>query len=166
MAQFLGATLTNRGLSPATINSGQTYAGAVYRAAEVIEIADTANADTTILLEVPTDGFPFQLFYASDDLTSGTSNIGLFYESSPSVFTAVDDDCFATLIAQGSGAVARADVILEAAATNISKLKKTFWEWGGLSARPAYEKMYIGIANATGTGATGTVSLECFYTKG
>lgn len=166
MTQYLGDILTNSNAKPVTITDGRVFSGQVFRAVEVDEIANTDNADSTILLEVPVDGVPCQLFYASDDLTSGTTDIGLFYESSDGVYTAVDDNCFADAIAQGSGAVARADVLLEAAATNIANLKKTFWEWASLSARPAYEKMYIGLTNDTGTGATGTVSLECYYTKG
>lgn len=164
MTEYKGTHMTNKTATPPTVVNGRLNGGIVRHTRDTWEYANNENGDYTVVLQVPVDAIPISIKYASDDLTSGTSDIGLYKSDGDGTFSAVDDDCFASAIAQGSGAVALTEVLYEAAAANIANANKTFWEWAGLSTRPAYDQMYITITNDTGTGGTGTGLLECTYT--
>lgn len=166
MTEYYGNLVTNLIATPPTVNDGKVGSGSLVHVGDSWEYANNGNGDYTVVLPVPVDGIPTSLKYASDDLTSGTTDVGLYKSDGDGTFTAVDDDCFASAIAQGSGAVALTEVLYEAAATNIANARKPFWQWAGLSARPAYDFMYISVTNDTGTGAAGSGLLECYYKKG
>lgn len=163
MTEFKGTHVTNMTATPPVSTDGRVGGGVVKHTRDTWEYTDNENGDYTVVLKVPVDAVPISIKYASDDLTSGTSDIGLYKADGDGTFTAVDDDAFASAIAQGSGAVALTEVLYEAAATNIANANSSFWEWAGLSARPAYDDMYITVTNDTGTGAAGTGLLECSY---
>lgn len=163
MAVFYGNLLTNQVATPATINQSK-YSGAVLRQChDTWEFTDNANGDYTVVFKVPVDGVPTSLIFGCDALTSGTASLGLYKLNTDGTFSEVDLDCFATAIAVSS-AVVPAEQLFEAAATNIANVRKTFWEWGSLTSRPAYNDIYVVVTNETGTGAAGTGYLKLQYT--
>lgn len=164
MAEFQSVNITKINTTPITIVNGRLMGGISRHTKDTWEFTNNSNDDYTVVLKVPVDGIPYSVKYASDDLTSGTSEIGLYSDDGDGTYTAVDIDAFASGVAQGSGAVALTEMLYEAAATNIDQANETFWEWAGLSTRPSYEHLYIAVTNSTGTGAAGTGFLECSYT--
>ena len=102
MAEFQGTHITNQTATPPTVVDGRVGGGAVKHARDTWEYTDNDNGDYTVVLKVPVDGVPLSVKYASDDLTSGTTDVGLYKADGDGTFTAVDDDCFASAIAQGS----------------------------------------------------------------
>lgn len=163
MTEFKGTHITNITATPPTVVDGKLVAGLVKNAQDTWEFTNNENGDYVVVLPVPIDGVPASLKYATDDLTSGTIDIGLYSADGDGTFTAVDIDCFASSVAQGSGAVALTEILFEAAATNIANANNTFWEWAGLSARPSYSTLFITVTCTVGTGAAGTGFLSCDY---
>ena len=164
MAEFQSVNITKINTTPITIVDGRLMGGTPKHTQDTWAYTNNANDDYVVALKVPVDGIPFSVKYASDDLTSGTTEIGLYLDDGDGTYTAVDIDCFASGVAQGSGAVALTEMLYEAAATNIDQANQTFWEWAGLSARPSYEHLYIAATCSVGTGAAGTGFLSCDYT--
>ena len=164
MAEFQSVNITKINTTPITIVDGRLMGGQSKHVRDTWEYTNNANGDFTVALKVPVDGIPYSVKYASDDLTSGATDIGLYSDDGDGTYTVVDSDAFASAIAQGSGAVALTEVLYEAAATNIDQANETFWEWAGLATRPSFEHLYITATNTTGTGAAGTGFLECSYT--
>lgn len=163
MAEFQSVNITKINTTPITVVDGRLMGGTPKHTQDTWEFTDNANDDYTVVLKVPVDGIPFSVKFACDALTSGTASVGLYSDDGDGTYTAVDIDAFASIISVSS-AVALTEVIYEAAATNIVNANKTFWEWAGLSARPAYEHLYIAVTNETGTGAAGTGFLSSDYT--
>lgn len=159
MTQYKGTHITSFDSKPPTIVDSKFHGGQLLRFADTHEIADTENADSVIMIALPVDMVIDDIQFAADNLTSGNADVGLWKKNADGTYTAVDDDCFASQISFGSGAIARASILHEAAAANIDKVNKKVWEWANLSARPAYDNLYVGLLNDTGTGAAGTVSL-------
>lgn len=164
MTQYLSNLITGHIAQPPTIVDSAVNGGNLRRVAETAEIADTGNGDSLIMVPIPVDAIIDDIEFAADDLTSGNADVGLWKRNADGTFTAVDDDCFATQISFGSGAIARGSILHEAAAANIVNVNKKAWEWANLSAKPSYDFLYVGLLNDTGTGATGTVSLWAYYT--
>lgn len=164
MTEFKGTHITNKTATPPTVVNGRLAGGVLRHTRDTWEFTNNENDDYTVVLEVPVDAIPTSIKFACDDLTSGAADIGLYKADGDGTFTVVLVDCFADGIALGSGAVALGEYLYNDAATNIANANKTFWEWAGLSARPAYEHLYIGVANPTGTGAAGTGFLSADYT--
>lgn len=161
MATTKGTHITDFDSTPPDVVRGAVHGGTLKYYADAFEIADTGNGDSVILFRLPVDCVPVSLKYASDDLTSGTVDIGLYKKNADGTYSAVDDDCFASAIALGSGAVAQTEVLFEAGATNIANGILPLWDWAaGLTARPAYNDLYLAFTTDTGTGATGTVFVQ------
>lgn len=165
MATYKGTHITKFDSTPPELVSSAVHGGYVRSCIDAFEIADTGNGDAVIVFKLPIDAVVKRIRFASDDLTSGTVDIGTFKKNADGTYTAVDDNCFADAIALGSGAVAVTDVTYEAAATDISKAILPLWQRSNLSARPAYGELYIGFTTDTGTGASATVYAEVEYTE-
>lgn len=164
MAEFQSVNITKINTTPITIVDGRNMGGRQRHTQDTWAYTNNSNGDYTVVLKVPVDGIPNSVKYASDDVTSGTTQVGLFADDGDGTYTAVDDNCFGVDIAQGSGAVALVEVLYDANATDIDQANETFWEWAGLSTRPSYEHLYITATNSVGTGAAGTGFLSCSYT--
>lgn len=165
MTTTKGTHITNMDSTPPEIFNARLHGGVVKICKDAFEIADTGNGDNVIVFKLPIDAVVHRVRFGCDDLTSGTIDIGTYKKNADGTYTAVDDDCFASAIALGSGAVAITDVTYEAGATLIADALQPLWERSNLSARPAYGDLYIGLTTDTGTGATGTVYLEVQYTE-
>ena len=144
---------------PLTVNS-RLHGGKPKHYQDAFEIGDTDNADITVVFKVGIDEVPSSLKIASDNLTSGTLEIGLYRKKTDGTYVAVDVDCFATAVALGSGAIAVTEKLFEADATNIDNGNKAMWEWAGLSARPDYAELYVALTHTVGTGADGTFFMQ------
>lgn len=165
MTTYKGTHITDFDSTPPDVVNARLHGGVVKIAKDAFEIADTGNADSVILFRLPIDAVVHRVYFACDDLTSGTVDIGTYKKNADGTYTAVDDDCFASAIALGSGAVALTDVTYEAGAALIADALQPLWERSNLSARPAYGDLYIALTTDTGTGATGTVYVEVQYTE-
>lgn len=135
----------------------------------VVYEAAGAMADNTVILlgEVPVDAPILDIIFASDDLgTTGLVNVGLYPGNiDPALITdasAVDEDCFATLIDVNTAAVAPVSVRYEAA--NIDTTGKLAWEIAGLSAKPDYPTFFLALTLAAATTAGGTLATRWSYT--
>ncbi len=165
MTTYKGTHITDFDSNPPDVVNARLHGGVIKRVKDAFEIADTANADSVILFRLPIDAVVDRVYFGCDDLTSGTVDIGVYKKNNDGTYTAVDDDCFASAIALGSGAVAVTDVTYEAGATLIADAMQPLWERANLSARPEYGDLYIALTTDTGTGATGTVYVEVVYTE-
>lgn len=107
------------------------------------------------------------LFFACDDMgTTGTFDIGLYATNGANHDGAVvDQDLFATGIDVNAAAVARTDILLEAAALGIEGRGKALWQMLGLSADPCtnYDLTVFALTATTGGG---TIIMEAIYTSG
>lgn len=164
MATFKGTHITKFDSTPMETVNSRLHGGVLKTCKDAFEIADTANDDNVILFRLPIDTVVHKIRFACDALSAGTVDIGLYRKAADGTYVAVDQDCFATLIAV-TGAVAITDVTNEAGATNIADMLKPIWQRAGLSTRPAYNDMYLALTTPTGTGATGTVYVEVEYTE-
>ena len=160
MAEFKGTHVTKFDATPVQNVDGRLHGGITKTYVDAFEIADTEAADYYILFRLPVDAIIKTVKVASDNLTSGAIDLGLYAADGDGTYTVVSVDCFADGIALGSGAVAKAEYTYNDAATDISKALQPVWQRAGLSARPAYNDIYFGLTTATGTGAIGTVFVE------
>ena len=104
------------------------------------------------------------VYFASDDLgTAGTVDIGFFKQEVDGTYTAVDADAIANNIDVNSAAVARTDYRFSV--KGIETANQSCWELAGLSARPPYGDIYLGLTTDTGTTADGTVLLQATVTE-
>lgn len=159
MATFLGTHITKFDSTPFDVVDSRLHGGTVKSYVDAFELADTANNDFAIVFRLPIDAVVKRVLFGCDALGAGTADIGLYKKNNDGTYTAVDQDCFATLIAVTS-AVAVTDVTYEAGATNIANARKALWEIAGLSTRPEYGDLYVTITTPTGTSTVGTVYLE------
>lgn len=160
MTEYYGTHITQMIATPPGVVDARLHGGTVKHFRDAFEIADTGNGDYYILFRVPVDAVVKSIHLACDDLTSGAVDLGVYSHDGDGTYTVVSVDCFADAIALGSGAIAKTDYTYNDAATDISKAMQPIWQRAGLSARPAYNDIYIGLTTATGTGATGTVLVE------
>ena len=165
MAQTLSTMVTNmvsadpRNLSNANI-SGATPK--IMR--DTVTVPDTADNDTIILAPLPVDAIIASLEVTAADLGSaGTVDIGLYTPTSSGTFVAVDVDAIASGLVM-STAVSNALAPQRFNGLAADSISKKLWEIAGLTARPSYAIMYIGLKTTTGTTASGTVSVVCHYT--
>lgn len=146
---------------PETVNS-RLHGGTVKYAGDMFELADSANADNAIVLKLPADAVLNSIKFASDALSAGTVDIGFFKLNADGTYTAIDADAIANNIAVTS------EVALTEyrySVKGIDTANKSVWELAGLSTRPEYNDIYVGLTTDTGTSAVGTVLVEAFYTE-
>ena len=172
MVQTLGAYPTNEAAKPLTVNEHGLVSAPVITLQGTIEAPVTAAADTIILCAIPTDARLLEVSLAFDDLETNavapdsTMHIGLFTKNvNTGVFTAVDNDAFAVSVDVFTAAIPLTNYRFSA--LNIDTATQPTWDLAtGLTARPAYDRMYLGLTTAVSTLGTvvGTVSFRVLYT--
>ena len=115
-----------------------------------------ADGDILRMCRLPSNARILQLWVSSDDLDSGT-DIALNYGIYKTDGTLVDEDEFAAAVNHQS-AVAKTDLMFEAAVTDISNWQATLWERAGESTDPSI--MYD--ICATNTAATSGLQAATF----
>lgn len=164
MATQKSTNITAFDATPFSRVDARLAGGVVKSIVDTFELTDTADADVAIVAKVPVDGIPLSIKFACDDLgTAGTVDIGLFYKAADGTYTVVDADAFANNIDVNSAAVALTEYRFSA--KGIETAMQNFWTLSGLSARPDYNEMYIGLTTDTGTTADGTVTIQIQYTE-
>ena len=170
MTQTLGPYITNEQTATFAVNNaGLVNAKPVLVTMGTIEAPVTAADDTIILCALPTDSKLIEVSLAFDDLEAqevapdSTMHLGLFRQSAPGVFTVVDADILAASIDVFTAAVALTNYRFSA--QNINTAQMPTWDLA-LSARPAYNQMYLGLTTAVSTLGTdiGTISFRVLYT--
>ena len=164
MAQTLSSYVTNEASATFAINAAGQANAHLFTTMGTVEVPDTANGDSLMLCKLPVDANIISLKVATDDLgTAGTMDVGLWKANADGVFTAVDDDAFAVALDVNAAAVALTERRFTALDINTAALP--LWNLAtGLSARPAYEHLYLGIITDTGTTAVGTLTFQVLYT--
>lgn len=164
MATFLGTHITKFDATPpATVNARQ-HGGLVKYIGDTFELADSANADFAIVAKLPVDSMLVSLKAAFDALgTAGTVDIGFYKKNADGTYAVVDADAIANNLAVSTTAVALTEYRFSV--KGIETMNQSVWELAGLSARPAYTDMYVGLTTDTGTTAVGTATVQILYTE-
>lgn len=162
MATQKSTSITNFDSQPFNVVNSRVHGGYVKGIVDTMELTDTANADVAIVAKLPVDATILSLKLAADDLgTAGTIDIGLFKKNADGTYTAVDADAFANNIDVATAAVALTEYRFSV--LGIETAMKPAYQLAGLTARPAYEDIYIGLTTDTGTTADGTVTIQVQY---
>lgn len=163
MAQQLSTRLTAATTRPLVV-IGASFKGRPTLISDTIEVADGAAADSAILaIEIPVDAVIHSVKVATDDLGTGTTmSVGLYKQDGVApTFTAVSGTAFATAIDVATAAVALTEIRFSA--KNIDTVNQKAWELAGLSAKPAYPTLFLGVAFPAETTAAGTVTATVHY---
>lgn len=164
MTTYKGTHITNFDATPFNTTNSRLHGGVQKVVRDTFELADTANADDAIVLKIPVDSIIDHVYFACDDLgAAGTVDIGFHKKNSDGTYTAVDADAFANNIDVATAAVSRTDYRFSV--KGIETANQTAWELAGLSARPAYNDIFVSLTTDTGTTAAGTVYLKVDYTE-
>lgn len=161
------AAITNRDAAPPVLTPAHLVRGPVYEAVGAVEkAASDSNSSVFRLARFRSSDRISQLTLFNDAITGGTSyDVGL-YRSAFDGGAVVDADLFATALDLSSAsAVAGAEILTEATATNIDKVEKRLWELLGLSADPQVEYDLALTATTAGSGA-GTIAARVRYCAG
>lgn len=164
MTTYYGTNMTNFVATPPALVNARLHGGVVKNTIDAFEMTASATTDVWIIDKLGVDAVVRKVVLASDALGAGAVNVGTYRKNADGTFTAVDADCFASAV-DLSSAVAPTDVTYEAAAANISKAMYPLWQRSGLSARPAYGELYIGLAPSTATSDAGTVMVSVDFTE-
>ena len=158
MATILGTHITNMDATPFNRVLAVEYGGFQKTISLTEEFPVMSLADVEIVAKLPIDAVLPSIKLASDDLgTTGTLNIGFYKKNTDGTYTAVSAAAIASAINVNTAAVALTEYRFSVKDINTAKQK--VWELAGLSARPAYSDMYVGVAAAAATTAIGTVSM-------
>lgn len=164
MATFKGEHITNFDAKPFEVVNSRLHGGVKKVIVEAFELADTANTDFAILAKLPIDAVIHSVEFGCDDLGSaGTADIGFYTKNADETYSAVDADALANNIDVATAAVAPTEYRFSA--KGIETAKQSAFTLAGLSARPAYEDIYIGLTTDTGTTTAGTVYLKVEYAE-
>lgn len=155
MATEKSTLLTNQETNPVVISNTR---GVLKSAADTVEVADGANDDIALTgIRIPVEAKVRSVRIAADDLGTGTTmHVGLYKDNLDGTYTAVDADCFATSIDVATAAVGVTEIRFEV--KDISTINAVAWSIAGLSARPAYGELVLGVSFPVGTTAAGTVT--------
>lgn len=164
MATQKGTHVTKFDSSPYETVPSREHGGVVKAIVDQFELTDTANADFAIVARLPVDALIHSLKFGCDDLgTAGTVDIGVYRKKKDGTYVAVDADAFANDIDVNTAAVAPTEYRFSA--KGIETALQPLYTLAGLSARPAYGDLYIGLTTDTGTTADGTVLVNIQYTE-
>lgn len=162
MVEFIGGHVANMDATPFTRTLSKLNGGNPKSTILTYELPDTANADYAIVAAVPVDAVLKSIKFASDDLgTAGTVDIGFYKRNANGSYTAVSAAAIANNIDVNSAAVALTEYRFSV--KGIETAQQTMWELAGLSARPSYGDLYIGLTTDTGTTTSGTVTMHIEY---
>lgn len=164
MAQQKGTHVTNFDAKPPLTVPSRQHGGVVKYAGDTLELADTANNDTAVIIKLPIDAVIQSIKFACDDLgDAGTVDITFFYKNADGTYTEIADGLIANGIDVNAAAVSLTEYRFSV--KNINTVNQSAWELAGLSARPAYGDIYLGVTTDTGTTAAGTVTMQVLYTE-
>lgn len=156
-----GTHVTLMDAKPSGIIDARKHGGFIKYYGDSFELADTADADNAIVLKLPIDGILDDVIFGCDDLgTAGTVDIGFYRKLSDGTYTAVDADALANNIDVNTAAVAPTSY--RYSVKGIETQNQTLWELAGLSARPAYDDIYLSLTTDTGTTTAGSVLLKAY----
>jgi hypothetical protein len=128
------------------------------------ELADQADGDHTIVLPIPVDAVLTSVKFACDDLGSGSDeilDITFYKKNADGTYSEISDGLIANSIDIHTGAVALTEY--RYSVLGIQTAKQAAWELAGLSARPDYGTIYIGVSTDTDNTISATVLLEATY---
>lgn len=149
--------------TPMTVVSSRVYGGFEKCILDTVEVPDTGNADIIIMSPLPVDAPITSLVMGFDDLGSaGTVDIGFYKKNNDGTYTVVSANAIANDIDVHTAATAMTEY--RYSVLGIETIQQPTWQLAGLSARPAYELLYIGLTTDTGTTVIGTASLKAKYT--
>jgi len=158
MAEFLGTHITSMDAKPFERVLSRMHGGIKKSIVLTDEVPDTANGDYMLVAKVPVDAIIPSIKAAFDDLgTAGTIDIGFYYKKADGTYAVVDADAIANNLDVSTAAVALTEYRFSV--KGIETIEQAAWELAGLSARPAYSDLYIGLTTDTGTTTAGTASM-------
>ncbi len=164
MTTYLGTHITNFDSTPPLTVNSRLHGGLLKASVDTFELEDTGNNDTKIVFKLPIDAILHSVKFACDDLGSaGTADITFFKKNNDGTYTEIADGLIANNIDVNAAAVSLTEY--RYSVLNIDTARKALWELAGLSARPAYGELYIGLTTDTGTTAVGTVTMSIQYTE-
>lgn len=163
MAQQKSTNLTAVDSKPPTILDSQVAGGFTRRILDTVEVADNANADTVIFGPgIPVDALLPSVKLATDDLGSaGTADVGFFKKNADGTYTVVSAAALANDLDVNTVAVGFTE--RRYSVKGIETVQQKVWQLAGLSARPAYDFLYLGLTFDTGTTQAGTASIDVEY---
>lgn len=164
MAEYYGTHVESMDAKPFTRVISRLHGGHLKSIVLTDEMPDTGNGDYMVVAKVPVDAVLPSIKLATDDLgTAGTVDIGFYKRNADGSYTAVDADAIANNIDVNTAAVSLTEYRFSV--KGIETIEQAAWELAGLSARPAYSDLYIGLTTDTGTTAAGTVSMVVQYVE-
>lgn len=164
MATQKGTHITNFDATPFETTNARLHGGVLKAAVDTFTLTDTANGDIAHVFKVPADAILHSVKFACDDLgTAGTVDIGFYKKNDDGTYSAVDADAIANNIDVATAAVSLTEYRFSA--KDIDTANQAAYTLAGLSARPAYEDLYISLTTDTGTTADGTVTMQIQYTE-
>ncbi len=163
MTNTLSTNLTNYAATPPLVINGRLDGGLSKRNFDTVEAPVLSINDTVMLARVPVDAVLGSIQLATDDLgTTGILDYGFYKRNADGTFTAVLAAAIATGLDVNAAAVAFTE--RRFSVLDINTVQKQAWELAGLSVRPSYDYLYIGLVATTATTAIGTVSQKLEYT--
>lgn len=164
MPNYKGTHITAFDATPPTRVDSRLHGGLVKYAGDTFELADTANNESAYIVKLPLDAVIQSVKFACDDLgAAGTVDITFFKKNTDGTYTELGDGQIANNIDVSTAAVALTEYRFSV--LNIDTANKSAWELAGLTTRPDYNEIFIGITTDTGTTTAGTVTLQVLYTE-
>ena len=164
MPTFKSTNITSFDATPPLAVNSRFHGGVVKSIVDTFELADTANADNAIVAKLPIDAVIKSIRLGADDLgTAGTIDIGFYRKNADGTYTAVAAAAIANNIDVSTAAVAMTEY--RYSVKGIETAMQPAYTLAGLSARPAYGDIYIGLTTDTGTTVAGTVTIDISYTE-
>lgn len=159
MTTYKGTHITDFDSTPPDVVHAKMHGGNVKYYGDAPELVDTADGDIIHVLRLPIDAILINAYFACDDLgTAGTADIGFYKKNTDGTYTAVSAGALANNIDVNAAAVARTDYRFSV--KGIETANQTLWELAGLSAKPAYQDIYLSVTTDTGTTTAGTILLQ------
>lgn len=164
MATYKGTHITDFDAQPFDSVNARLHGGVVKAVVDQFELADTADGDFAIVAKLPVDSIIHSVKFACDDLgTAGTVDIGFYRKKADGTYVAVDADALANNIDVNSAAVSATEYRFSA--KGIETATDNAYTLAGLTDRPDYGDIFIGLTTDTGTTAAGTVLVNIQYTE-
>ena len=154
--------ITNADATPPVLTNSYIGKGALYEAVGTVETAAADDAASVYrLVRVPSNARVSSILLATDAITGATtSDVGV-YQTADNGGAVVDADLFATDVDISTAATVFTELLLEATATDISKVEKRLWELLGLSVDPMRD--YDIAVTVNDVTAAGTISMKLKY---
>ena len=156
--------LTARDTKPFTVVPARTKGAVVKFSGDTIENPNTSAADIAIFdLGLTVDDILVGLHAASDDAgATGTFDIGFYKRNNDGTFTVVEVDVIGNDIDNSGAAIALTNYRFSA--LNITTVSAPIWSLAGLTARPAYSEIFIGLTFDGNDSQIASITLQALYT--